>query len=219
MSKDSKSLRICKYFFGRRHAAEAKKSPTAPPRGTRRSAAQAPGSKASPAEQPDRKREEPREEEKDRTERNGLCKAERTARSGMACAKQIGPHETGWPVQSGKLCAERNPRPAGQNRGAVPAPGGNRSPAMPRHTASAPRSRRPARTALRAAAESGWRTPQRIFSSSRALLTAAFSAFRAALASFRAIRFATRACSFPILSATRTSWRRSRTSPRTSRRS
>lgn len=122
-------------------------------------------------------------------------------------------------VQGGKLCAERNPRPAGQNRGAVPAPGGNRSPAMPRHTASAPRSRRPARTALRAADESGWRTPQRIFSSSRALLTAAFSAFRAVLASFRAIRFAARACSFPILSATRTSWRRSRTSPRTSRRS
>lgn len=213
MSKDSKSLRICKYFFGRRHAAEAKKSPTAPPRSTRRSAAQAPGSKASPAEQPDRKREGPREAGKDRAKRG------RVARSREGRAKRIGPHGTEWSVQSGKLCAERPPRPAGQNGGAVPAPGGNRSPAMPRHTVSAPRTRRPARTALRAAAESGWRMPQRIFSSSRALLTAAFSVFRAALASFRAIRFAARVCSFPILSATRTSWRRSRTSPRTSRRS
>lgn len=206
MSKDSKSLRICKYFFGRRHAAEAKKSPTAPPRGTRRSAAQAPGSKASPRSNPT-------------GSGKGRVKRRRTTRKGKGCAKREGPRGAGWPVQSGKLCAERNPRPAGQNGGAVPAPGGNRSPAMPRHTASARRSRRPARTALRAAAESGWRTPQRIFSSSRALLTAAFSAFRAALASFRAIRFAARACSFPILSATRTSWRRSRTSPRTSRRS
>lgn len=160
-----------------------------------------------------RRGEGPREEGKDRVKRR------RTTRKGKGCAKREGPRGAGWPVQSGKLCAERNPRPAGQNGGAVPAPGGNRSPAMPRHTASAPRTRRPARTALRAAAESGWRTPQRIFSSSRALLTAAFSAFRAALASFRAIRFAARACSFPILSATRTSWRRSRTSPRTSRRS
>ncbi len=160
-----------------------------------------------------RSRKRPREAGKDRAKRG------RVARSREGRAKRIGPHGTGWPVQSGKLCAERPPRPAGRNGGAVPAPGGNRSPAMPRHTVSAPRSRRPARTALRAAAESGWRTPQRIFSSSRALLTAAFSAFRAALASFRAIRFATRACSFPILSATRTSWRRSRTSPRTSRRS
>lgn len=143
---------------------------------------------------------------KGRAKRERACKADRTSRSGMACAKREA------------LCGTA-PRPAGRNGGAVPAPGGNHSPAMPRHTASAPRTRRPARTALRAAAESGWRMPQRIFSSSRALLTAAFSAFRAALASFRAIRFAARACSFPILSATRTSWRRSRTSPRTSRRS
>lgn len=153
-----------------------------------------------------RRGKRPRKEGKGRAEQRRACKADRAARNGMVCAKREA------------LCGTA-PRPAGQNGGAVPAPGGNRSPAMPRHTVSAPRTRRPARTALRAAAESGWRMPQRIFSSSRALLTAAFSAFRAALASFRAIRFAARVCSFPILSATRTSWRRSRTSPRTSRRS
>lgn len=138
MSKDSKSLRICKYFFGRRRAAEAKKSPTAPPRSTRRSAAQAPGSKASPAEQPDRKREEPREEEKDRTERNGLCKAGRVARSREGRAKRIGPHETGWSLQSGKLCAERPPRRRDKTEERYPHPAGT-APLQCRDTRPPPR--------------------------------------------------------------------------------
>lgn len=103
MSKDSKSLRICKYFFGRRHAAEAKKFPTAPPRGTRRSAAQAPGSKASSAEQPDRKREGPCEEEKGRAKQEkGRAKQEKTAQRGEGSRGA----EKG--VQSGKDRAERD---------------------------------------------------------------------------------------------------------------
>ena len=124
MSKDSKSLRICKYFFGRRHAAEAKKFPTAPPRSTRRSAAQAPGSKASPAEQPDRKREGPRDEGKDRVKRRRprkegkgraeqrrACKADRTSRSGMACAKREALCGTA-PARRDET-EERYPHPAG----------------------------------------------------------------------------------------------------------
>lgn len=124
MSKDSKSLRICKYFFGRRHAAEAKKSPTAPPRGTRRSAAQAPGSKASPRSNPTgsgkgrakrgraaRRGEGPREEEKNHTKRERVCKAGRTARSGMACAKREALCGTA-PRRRDKT-EERYPHPAG----------------------------------------------------------------------------------------------------------
>lgn len=132
MSKDSKSLRICKYFFGRRRAAEAKKSPTAPPRSTRRSAAQAPGSKASPAEQPDRKREGPREEEK------GRAKRRRTSRKGKGRAKRIGPRGAGWPVQSGKLCAERPPARRDETEERYPHPAGT-TPLQCRDTRPPPR--------------------------------------------------------------------------------
>ena len=132
MSKDSKSLRICKYFFGRRHAAEAKKFPTAPPRGTRRSAAQAPGSKASSAEQPDRKREGPREAGKDRAKRG------RVARSREGRAKRIGPHGTEWSVQSGKLCAERPPARRDKTEERYPLPAGT-APLQCRDTRPPPR--------------------------------------------------------------------------------
>ncbi len=107
MSKDSKSLRICKYFFGRRRAAEAKNPQRlrhAAPVGLRHR----PRAARLPAEQPDRKREGPREEGKSRAEQDGLCKAERTSRSRNERAKREEPRGAGKGVQSGKSRAERN---------------------------------------------------------------------------------------------------------------